>query len=662
MTRRDVVLVTGLLGLLLTLVYLRLAGPSPLPAGAPAHRFSAARARTVLADLLRDGVPHPVGSNANVAIRERIEHHFRLLGYEAEVQSAFVCNATPACATVQNVFARRPGDQGPWVVLTAHYDSVAAGPGASDDGAGVAALIEVARAIRPAAAIAFLITDGEEAGLLGAEAFVASARHQQVKAVVNVEYRGTSGPSFLFETSRGNAALLPAIRAIRRPHASSLFYTIYEMLPNDTDVSVFKRAGMQAMNFAAIGDVARYHTPLDDLAHVDLRTLQHHGDNLLAAALALRESFNPSPDDAVFFDLLGFFVVSWPAQWTVAIAMTSLVLLITGLRGESWKGVFAGITLTVLALVLAGLFAFALAWVAHLRAGSAGRVAFPQPAIVAVWLGGVAAALAAFNLTSNYSRRALFGGAGSTWHLLAFVLAVRLPGTAFVFLVPAIAFAIAIVARATPLVAALIVSVAAGAIIFPLATFLYPALGKGSLIPIAVMAAATVTGIAPLYVARGVRLSGGMALSAVFMALLGLVFPTFTDARPRRQAIEHEISPPTVVAASTRVGDIVSIRITSRRPADRLLLEFTKDIEILRVNGAPLAPPNRGRVWRGAATIYAREALVEVRARKGASVTVSDLVYGLPPEAGQKARARDGSGAVTTHRGDVTISSIDLSI
>ena len=55
---------------------------------------------------------------------------------------------------------------------------VAAGPGVSDDGAGVAAVLEIARALkslpRTRHSIVILIDDGEEAGLLGARAFVDS--------------------------------------------------------------------------------------------------------------------------------------------------------------------------------------------------------------------------------------------------------------------------------------------------------------------------------------------------------------------------------------------------------------------------------------------------------------------------------------------------------
>ena len=174
--------------------------------------------------------------------------------------------------TVENivVLPQQPGD----VVLgVAHYDSTPSGPGASDDGAGVVTMLECARKLKGQRfrnPIGFLITDGEEAGLLGAEAFVADPKlSRNVRAVVNVENRGTTGPSFLFETSVNNRDLVPLFRNLRRPFTSSLFYTVYQLLPNDTDVTVFKRAGKIAVNFAAIGGVEHYHTASDDLAHVD---------------------------------------------------------------------------------------------------------------------------------------------------------------------------------------------------------------------------------------------------------------------------------------------------------------------------------------------------------------------------------------------------------
>ena len=123
------------------------------------------------------------------------------------------------------------------LLVAAHYDSVGAGPGASDDGVGVAVVLEVARALRetqPRNTIVFLLTDGEELGLHGARAFMSTPMASRVKVVLNVDNRGTGGPSLMFETSGPTSALAPLMGAAGKPVTSSLFGGIYELLPNDT--------------------------------------------------------------------------------------------------------------------------------------------------------------------------------------------------------------------------------------------------------------------------------------------------------------------------------------------------------------------------------------------------------------------------------------------
>lgn len=107
-----------------------------------------------------------------------------------------------------------------------------------------------------------LLTDGEERGLLGTQAFVADDPLRATPLVVlNWEARGTSGPSLLFQTAPGNARLVQAYAAAApHPAGDSSLAAAYEFLPNDTAFTEFLDAGRPGLNVAFIGDPARYHT------------------------------------------------------------------------------------------------------------------------------------------------------------------------------------------------------------------------------------------------------------------------------------------------------------------------------------------------------------------------------------------------------------------
>src|SRR6185436_16737233 len=145
--RRTIVLWAALLAVFLAALRLT-RGPAPKPAGAPPSEFSAVRAGALLREVIGD-TPHPLGSAEHDRVRERVAARLRALGYETAIQTRFACNPHAICATLQNVIAQRPGDPlGKAVFLVAHYDSQPAAPGVSDDGLGVAALLEIARAMR----------------------------------------------------------------------------------------------------------------------------------------------------------------------------------------------------------------------------------------------------------------------------------------------------------------------------------------------------------------------------------------------------------------------------------------------------------------------------------------------------------------------------------
>ncbi|MGH3898682.1 MAG: M28 family peptidase, partial [Pseudonocardiaceae bacterium] len=124
--------------------------PSPVPASAPGQEFSAQRALAPLREIAIE--PRPLGSAASDRAQDYLVGALRSAGFSVEISrgvGAFSTEGIAAFGRVDNIVATLTGRHPTGsVVLAAHYDSVAAGPGASDDGAAVAAMLETVRALR----------------------------------------------------------------------------------------------------------------------------------------------------------------------------------------------------------------------------------------------------------------------------------------------------------------------------------------------------------------------------------------------------------------------------------------------------------------------------------------------------------------------------------
>ncbi len=707
----------------------RLRGPEAAPADAPAGEFSATRAIATLHATLVDE-PHPVGSAAHRVVRERIAAHLRALDYQVEVQHRFSCSAAAVCGDTDNLIATRPGAPGgKQVIVTAHYDSVPAGPGASDDGVGVATVLEVARAIRGetfANPVVFLIDDGEEGGYLGAEAYLADpARSRDAAFFINVEARGTSGPPFLFETSHGSRWLIPIVaRALPHPASTSLFATIYDLLPNDTDLTIYKRAGRAGINFAYLGDGTQYHTPLDNFANVDPGSVQWRGAQVLAMVRAFGNArLDATPDDAVWFDVFATFVVWWPTGWSPGLAVLALALVAVAIvRGRrrgalTLGGVGLGVVAFIAALALALAAGAGLATLLGLRAPGALFEPHPEPMIAAAWLVGLTAALAiAAVVRRRASFDAMFTGHAIAWNALGLALAGALPGAAYVALVPGVIMALAAVlrslGRASEQVASLAALVAAAIVLFPFGLAGYDSLGSSSMTATAILIALVGSTFAPMLTARGLVPIGGAAI--IVLSVIAAIVPTTAPSHPRHQSLAHvtdatagtarwqtsqplplvraaaafrsapvapwygargvatvapapaiSIAAPTVtVATEARDGrQVTTLEVASPRQAARLSVTWRSAaaVEALRING--VTPPPRPRrfvsylapdwhriIVRGAT---ARIEIV-TRGDGPAEAIIGDASFGLPAVAAPLAAARDASGAVPVHDGDMT--------
>lgn len=343
--------------------------PKPRAADAPAVAFSAARAMTDIEQIAR--APHPVGSPEHARVRAYLSARLTQLGLEVSEQAGPLSPASvkrlaraggdPAAANNQaiNLIGVLPGKDRsqPAVMLMAHYDTVVGSPGAADDSAGVAAILEAVRAIKARGPVerdlVVLLTDAEELGLDGARVFFGGhPLRDRIGAVVNLEARGGGGRAAMFETGRDAG---PTVQLFRRAAAkadggttaTSIAAFMYERMPNGTDFTVPKDRGIGGLNLAFIGRPDQYHSADATPANLDRGAVQHLGSQALEAAdaLARAPSLPAKGENLVYSDVFG--------RWMIAHA-----------QGTGW----------VLLALAAALGGFA-AWRARRRAGlTAGQV------------------------------------------------------------------------------------------------------------------------------------------------------------------------------------------------------------------------------------------------------------------------------------------------
>lgn len=425
-----------------------LIAPPPLPAHAEPTEFNAPRAIARLGRILGDQRAHSVDTAADDAVRDRLIAELRALGLEPEVRDAIDCSGFPrlrvvSCARVRNVIATIPGrSAGKHLLINAHYDSTPAGPGASDDGLGVATMLEVAALFRqspPPRPVTLLFNEGEEYGLNGADAFVRrDPLARDVNSLINIDTRGVSGPALMFETSSPNGAAIAAYSAgTRHPYANSISTDFAKLIPNSTDVVKFAPRGWTLLNYGIIGNETRYHSPGDNIAALDRASVAQVGGEVWAAARTLTAMPDPARAGSgrmVFTDIAGRAFIRLP----LGIAAAILALLLIVALFQAWRRKALGRPLLLAAGMLFGasIVAGLVTLVAGLfRAGDFWR-AYPLVAYLAVYAVLVAAMAAIWSLRGDgLSRERMRAAAWLLILIFAAALSAALPGATIFFLI-----------------------------------------------------------------------------------------------------------------------------------------------------------------------------------------------------------------------------------
>lgn len=515
--------------------------------------------------------PHPAGSAEHSRVTRVLDTRLRALGLEVATAPDRISSkgaatlarqgGTGVMPPIVNLTGTLPGRDRtlPALLLMAHYDTVVGSPGAADDAAGVAAILETVRALkaggRPLRDVVVLLTDGEELGLEGATAFFRrDPLAQRIGVVINLETRGGGGRASMFETgTRNGAAMRLFAGAVRRPVATSLSVFVYRLLPNRTDLTQALKAGKQGFNFAFIGRPALYHSPLATPDALDWGALQDMGRQVLDLSRALADApkFPVRAPDLVFFDLFGLAFVHYPPAFGW-VPLGAAVLLFSGAtqgRGglrAAMRGAFA-----VLALVI---LASALLVVGNLVSGADGptnyydrlaSIPLLQMQALMLCLGALAGA-AGLLVGERSSVPALWTGAAGLLLLAGTVAQVMAPTAAFPVVIAMLTAGVAAAAqsRLGGLAGTSIAVIAAGlgvGYLLALSFFLLQGVGGGSQLVAVLPLALVVPMILPIappfarrrmLLAAGVFIAGGLAIALwVRLDPIAVTVPIYSSFR-----------------------------------------------------------------------------------------------------------------------------------
>ena len=312
--------------------------------------------------------PHAMGSDANDRVRAKIVDRLDALGISSEIQAFDVpdyYSGRGGTVRAVNVIARIPGHGSTGAVaLVSHYDSDPTTPGANDNAAAVAALLEAARAIlvddQLKNDVMLVFTDGEEpAPRFGSTAFVEDHPWAaDIAFVINLEAIGGQGPSFLTGLAgSGQWVLDQYVQAVPYPVAYSYLTTTEELIGgSNTDFATFRDQDVPGVEFVYLHGSSIYHTAADNPAAVSLRSLQHHGANTLALARQVGNLDLTAPrqdSTMVFFTIGRFAVARYPAAWTLPVVwLTALVLAVAAVRQRHWRWTLRSFGSSLLAVMV----------------------------------------------------------------------------------------------------------------------------------------------------------------------------------------------------------------------------------------------------------------------------------------------------------------------
>ena len=405
-------------------------------------------------------------------VREYIVNELKELGLEPEVFSyEAVESPKGGIYNLNNIYAKidgKNGENGSYIMLASHYDSSpkkragedGESKGAADAGYGVSTILEIVRNIKESGqelenGIKILITDGEEVGLIGAKQEMNQNfdLYKNVNFVVNLEARGIKGPALMFETSSNNEKVIDLYKKANLPVSYSLASDVYNKMPNGSDFTEFKNAGLSGINFAVLNDLDYYHTKNDNYDNISDTSIQHYGEQVLPIVQEYvynakygQADYFESNQNSIFFTLLPNVFINYTSVIGTILAVVSVIALIFVMRKlkvnsklvVKWTGIWTGLALAVAAIGIGVSYIISMITGIEFKLTYMPRVGGADIiALIAVILTAISVAVISKKLVKDKEEldAIIFGGLWFNAILLT-IFMIALPGGSYLFLWP----------------------------------------------------------------------------------------------------------------------------------------------------------------------------------------------------------------------------------
>ena len=322
----------------------------------PAPKIVVDQAR-LMVDIARLSSPEFAGRSGPLKEKSRafLESRFRGLGLafiaNTSYRHGFSMAGQAGCNLIGLKKSQHPQASGQHVIVSAHYDHLGSRdgkvfPGAADNAAGVAAMLEIARLWDPKTMRHDLLVvafDLEERGLLGSFAYAEKPPLllKNCALFVTMDILGRKALGYIAGTTfvqgwEWTPAMLPGLKKAAQQTGNVFSYFWSDVGGNRSDFVAFKRKRVPHLFFST-GENEDYHKPSDVAQNIDLALLRRQVEGIWSflkvavAAAATYEYRSAAALHVVEFeslrDLAGALARSSDVRLTPILRQQAMVLL-----------------------------------------------------------------------------------------------------------------------------------------------------------------------------------------------------------------------------------------------------------------------------------------------------------------------------------------------